>query len=90
MDNETIKKCLHRDMHYNLDLHVLGDTNLCYLEVTGKCKLCDEDVIFRGPAGVSKDQATVSIDGKTAHLPLVFGEHNVTGNPVGFSVRRMQ
>jgi hypothetical protein len=79
-------QCPHSDVHFELNLASFGDTNIRYLEVKGRCKVCDEIARFRGPMGVSPDQATVSLFGDEASLPLMFGAEEYDGQATSLQV----
>lgn len=79
-------QCPHNDVHYNLNLAAFGDTNLRYLEITGRCKICNAPLRFRGPMGVAPDVAKISVDRETLHAPLLFGDEQLTGSPVGYGI----
>lgn len=81
-------QCPHSDVHYHLNLASFGDTNLRYVELTGHCKLCNAKMLFRGPIGMGPDFPAVSVGREEIRLPLMFdGDEQLTGNPMGFSIR---
>lgn len=81
-------QCGHSDLHFHLNNVRFGNTNIHYLEVTARCNVCAVDMVFRGlPAGLSPDQATSSLDGKTASIPFL-GEGEVyDGKASGYFVK---
>jgi hypothetical protein len=83
-------QCPHSQVHYHLNLASFGDTNIRYVEITGKCTICDQPMRFQGmPFGLSPEQPTMSIDGIEAKLPVMFGEEEYDGKSIGFTGSRM-
>ena len=80
-------QCPHSDLHFNLNNAAFGNTNLHYLEITAKCTICNTDMVFRGPTGMSADLPACSLDGKEIRLPFLAENEDLTGNPIGYSVR---
>ncbi|MBS7545668.1 hypothetical protein [Ancylobacter oerskovii] len=79
-------RCPHNDVDFNLNLASFGDTNLRYLEMTGRCKLCGAGIRFRGPVGMGPDCAGIALDGSEVRIPLLFGDEELEGRPIGYSV----
>lgn len=80
-------QCPHSDLHFHLNNASFGNTNIHYLEITAKCKICDADMVFRGlPGGMSPDRPTSSIDGKELILPFLGEGEELTGKPAGYSM----
>lgn len=73
------KTCPHSDVHFDLNTASFGNTNIRYLEIKGRCKICDAEMRFRGPMGVSPDRPTVSTFGDEASLPFMFGDEEYDG-----------
>lgn len=73
-------------MHWHLNLQHFGDTNIKYLEVTGKCRVCGKKAVFRGPAGLNPAGPTVAIDGSEAIFPLLLEGETYDGKAMGYSV----
>ena len=79
--------CPHLEgFHFHINVASMGDTNLKYLEITGKCKSCDKAIAFRGPLGSSPDHPAMSPDGAEARLPFLCEGEELTGKPIGFSI----
>jgi hypothetical protein len=80
-------QCPHSDIHYHLNHHRSGDTNLMYLEITAKCSICNGDMAFRGaPMGSSPNHPAMSPDGKEMRLPFLCEGEDLTGKPIGFTI----
>ena len=80
-------QCPHSDLHFHLNNASFGNTNLHYLEVTAKCTICGTSMVFRGPTGIGPDQPACSLDGKEIRLPFLGEGEELTGKPIGYSVR---
>lgn len=74
------------NVHWHLNLQHFGNTNIKYLEVTGRCRVCGNSIRFRGPAGLNPAGPTVAIDGSEAIFPFLFENEQYDGNAVGYSV----
>lgn len=82
--------CKHDDANFHINVACFGDTNLRYLEITGRCKRCDAPMRFRcDAAGISPDRPMVNIGRDTMHLPFLFGDDAYDGRAVGFTVTRV-
>lgn len=80
-------QCPHSDLHLNINNAGFGDTNLHYLEITARCKICGKRAAFRGPMGMMPDQPAVAPDGSEIRVPFIFEGEQLTGKPMGFSIR---
>lgn len=80
-------QCPHSDLHFHLNNACFGNTNLHYLEIRASCSICGVDMVFRGPVGMGPDQPACSLDGKEIRLPFLGESEDLTGSPVGYSVR---
>ena len=89
MNTKSEGQCPHSDMHYHLNTASFGDTNLRYLEITGKCTICGKAAVFRGPLGMGPDGPGVAADGSEARLPFLFEGEDLTGKPIGFRIRAL-
>lgn len=82
------QKCLHQEVNWTLQEHRFGDTNLRYLEVTGRCTACEAVVAFRGASlGLSPDRPTCEPGGAEIRLPFLFGDEPLAGRPPSFSIK---
>jgi hypothetical protein len=79
-------KCPHSDVHYNINLASFGDTNLRYVEISGRCNICDAKMRFRGRFGLNPNEPRVAIDGSEACLPVLFDDDELTGNPARYDI----
>ena len=79
-------QCPQSDVAFHINMASFGDTNIRFLEVSGSCNICGAEMRFRGPAGLSPNQPTVSIGGEEASLPFMFGDETYDGKATGFSV----
>lgn len=79
-------QCPHNDLHFELNNQCFGDTNLHYLEISARCKICDKQMLFRGPGGLSPAHPTVSLFGDQVNLPFLGEGEEVTGKPTGYSI----
>lgn len=80
-------QCPHSDVHIHVNHHRFGDTNLQYLEITAKCRICETDMVFRGaPLGSSPDHPAMSPDGREMRLPMLGDDEDLIGKPAGFSI----
>ncbi|MBX3482523.1 hypothetical protein [Phenylobacterium sp.] len=80
-------QCPHTDVHFDLNVARFGDTNVGYLEIVGRCKICDAPMRFRGaPLGVTPAHPTMALDGSEIRLPFLFGDEEYDGKCVGFVV----
>lgn len=81
-------QCPHSELHFSLNNAAFGNTNLHYLEIKAVCKICDKPMVFRGvPVGMSPDGPAASLDGTELRLPFMSEGDELTGKPIGFSVR---
>ena len=80
-------QCPHSDVHYHLNLAAFGDTNLRYVEISGHCKLCSAQMLFRGRMGMGPSEPGISPDGSEVRLPMLFAGEDLAGRPVGFTIR---
>lgn len=83
-------QCPHSDLHFNLNNAAFGNTNLHYLEISAKCTICNIEMVFRGPTGMSPEFPACSLDGKEIRLPFLGDGETLIGKPIGFSVRVQQ
>jgi hypothetical protein len=75
-------QCPHSDMHFNVHHQAFHDSNLHYLEITGKCRICGKAAEFRGmPIGLSPAQPTMGADGLEIRIPW-FGEDEEPRGPM--------
>jgi hypothetical protein len=80
-------QCPHPDLHFHLNNQGFGDTNLHYLEITARCKVCDTPMVFVGiPVGMMPDRPMSSVDGTEIRLPFLGQGETLVGKPIGFSV----
>lgn len=77
-------------MHWNLHHQGFHDSNLHYLEITGRCNTCGKAAEFRGiPLGLSPQHPTMAIDGSEIRFPW-FGEGEEPNGPmIGFVGRQV-
>lgn len=81
-------QCPHSDVHFNLKNVGFADTNIHYLEITGRCALCDKKLTFRGcPLGVSPAHPTMTLGGEEIRIPFLCEGEEPTGNQIGFTGR---
>lgn len=80
-------RCPHSQVHFHLNDASFGNTNLHYLEIRARCEICGEAVKFFGPIGMGPTQPMVSLDGEEVRIPFLFGDEQLTGKPVGYSVK---
>jgi len=80
-------QCPHTEIDLDLNNAGFGDTNLHYLEITGRCKLCDKALRFRGRMGMGPNEPGISIDGSEIRIPFLVEGEELTGDPIGFSVK---
>lgn len=78
-------QCPHSDVHCHFNLATFEDTNIRYLEVTGRCNVCQAPMRFRGaPLGVTPAHPTMALDGSEVRLPMMFGDEEYDGKAAGF------
>lgn len=82
-------QCPHSDLHFHLNNAGFGNTNLHYLEITARCKICDQPARFRGPVGMSPNQAMTSLSGDEIRIPFLVGDEELTGKPMSYGVRQV-
>jgi hypothetical protein len=79
-------QCPHLEFEFCVAVARFEDTNIKYAEVTGLCKNCAGEVIFRGmPLGVSPVHPTMALGGDEARLPFLIGEEEYDGKALGFT-----
>ncbi len=84
-------QCPHSDLHFHLFNSHSGDTNLHYLTISARCKICDVPMVFRGlPGGQSPHQPMGSPDGREARLPFLGDGEDLTGKPIGFTINKKE
>lgn len=82
--------CTHEAGHFHINVQNFGDTNLRYLEITGRCKRCDAPIIFRcDHTGVSPDRPMASIGRDEVTLPFLFDGETYDGRAIGFVATRV-
>lgn len=80
-------QCPHSDVNFALNVASFGDTNIRYLEISGRCTICDAPMVFQGfPLGISPTTPTGSCDGQEVTLPVMFGEEVYDGKCTALSV----
>lgn len=78
-------QCPHSDVHPHLNEARFGNTNIRYLEVSGRCKICDQPIRFRGaPLGMTPTHPTMALDGSEIVLPFLFGDEEFDGKAISF------
>jgi len=78
-------QCPHAEMHFNLNHVHLADSNIHYLEITGRCNTCQKAIAFRGaPLGLTPDHPTMALDGSEIRLPFLCGDEDPGGSQIGF------
>lgn len=78
-------QCHHPDLHFNLNVVHLTDTNVHYLEIKATCKICETPMIFRGvPLGLSPHHPTGEFGGYEIRLPFIGEGEEPSGNLTGF------
>lgn len=65
-------RCPHSDLDIHVNVVVMSDTNVRSVEITARCKICEEPMRFIGvPMGISLARPTVSVDGEELRVPMV-------------------
>jgi len=78
-------ECPHSDIHWHIHHQAFHDCNLHYLEIKGRCKLCDKPLIFRGaPLGMTPKHPTMSLGGQEIRLPFLAEGEEPKGKIIGF------
>ncbi len=79
-------QCPHSDLHFDLNHVGLADTNVHYLEIKARCKICEKPMVFRGlPLGLTPYHPTGEVGGFEARLPFLAEGEELSGNIVGFT-----
>jgi len=82
-------QCPHSDLHIAVNHVAFGDTNVHYLEIRARCKVCDRPVVFRGvPLGLSPHHPTGELGGYEVRLPFLVEGEEPTGKLLGFTGKR--
>lgn len=83
-------QCPHPSHHYDINMASFGDTNIRYLEIKGRCTVCEAPVRFRGlPYGMSPMHPTMRIGGSDVTLPIMHGDEEYDGDATGFVGREV-
>jgi len=83
-------QCPHSEVHFNLKVVNLADSNIHYLEITGRCKVCDKALAFRGcPFGVTPAHPTMAIDGSEITIPFLCEDEEPSGKLLGFTAKQV-
>jgi hypothetical protein len=84
--------CNHPDVHYHINRNRFENTNLEYLEISGKCKSCDAPIHFRcGLTGMSPNTPGVDLAGTSLSIPTTIGDEPYDGKAIGgYSIRTPQ
>lgn len=83
-------QCPHTDHHYEINMACFGNTNIRYLEIKGRCTICDAPIRFRGlPMGLSPMHPTMALDGSDVALPIMHGDEEYDGKAMGFVGRQV-
>jgi len=83
-------KCHHPEIDFNLEHAIFKDTNIRYLEIIGKCKICETPIQFQGnfPVGVTPDFPTqVELGNRNIVLPFLVEGEIYDGNSPSFYVK---
>lgn len=79
-------QCPHPDIHIDLNHQMMEDSNVHYLEVKARCKICGTEMEFRGaPFGVSHNHPTMAIDGSEMILPFLGKGEEPAGSLISFT-----
>lgn len=80
------QQCHHPDLHFDSNHVSMGDSNVHYLEIKARCRVCDVPMVFRGlPLGLSPHQPTMQIDGQEVRLPMLGKGEEPEGTLIGFT-----
>lgn len=80
-------RCPHSDLHFHLNNAGFGNTNVHYLEITARCKICDKRMVFRGvPVGMTPDHPAASLDGTEIRLPFLAEGEEYDGKAMGYQL----
>ncbi len=83
--NADSAQCPHPDVHIELNHQMMADSNVHYLEVKVRCRICEAPMAFRGlPFGVSPHHPTMAIDGSEITLPFLGAGEEPAGKLIGF------
>ena len=83
-------KCPHSDMHFNLTITHMVDSNVKALSLDVTCRTCGAPMRFLGfPMGISLAQPTTSVDGKEARIPIVPADEE-PDKTIGLIVSRVE
>ena len=78
-------ECPHSDIHWRIHHQAFHDCNLHYLEIKGRCELCDKPLIFRGaPLGMTPKHPTMSLGGEEIRLPFLAEGEEPKGKIIDF------
>lgn len=78
-------QCPHSDLHFEIRNVGFSDTNLHYLEIKARCKICELPMVFRGlPLGLTPAHPTGELGGQEARLPFLADGEEMTGKVAGF------
>ncbi|MES1993174.1 MAG: hypothetical protein V4457_06110 [Pseudomonadota bacterium] len=79
-------ECGHSDVHWHIHHQAFSDSNMHYLEISGRCKICETLMIFRGvPIGMTPAHPTRSVGGDEIRLPFLGAGEEPKGNLVGYA-----
>lgn len=79
-------QCPHSDLHIELKNVGMDDSNIHYLEIKARCKICEKDMVFRGlTLGLTPNHPTSELGGYEARLPFLGEGEELTGNTIGFT-----
>lgn len=82
--------CPHSDLHIEINNAGFGDSNIHYLEIKARCKICDKPLAFRGaPLGLSPMQPTMAFDGSEIRIPFLVEGEEYDGKALGFTGRQV-
>ncbi|MCG8595652.1 MAG: hypothetical protein MI785_14990 [Kiloniellales bacterium] len=78
-------QCPQSDLHFDIRHVRMEDSNIHYLEVKARCKICGSPMVFRGlPLRVSPEQPTGELGGYEARLPMLGEGEEPSGSLIGF------
>lgn len=67
--------CKHENIHYHVNRNHFENTNLEYVEISGKCSACGDPVQFRcDMVGMSPHRPAVDLAGTSMVLPCTIGD----------------
>ena len=86
-------KCHHPEIDFNLEHAIFKDTNIRYLEIIGKCKICETPIQFQGnfPVGLTPEHPTqVELGNTNIVLPFLIEGEQYDGKSIGYIVKNSE